>query len=71
MAESGVKIHIDSSEIDIALEKAQRLTELLGEAQTIIRSLSGSYIHCVDTFINNRGRSVERMFDEFARGGDK
>lgn len=36
-----VKIQIDSDELDIAIEKASRLAELLGEVQQIISSLSG------------------------------
>lgn len=36
-----VKIEVDSDELDIAIEKANRLVELLREAQQIISSLSG------------------------------
>lgn len=33
-------IHIDCTELDVAIEKANRLTELLREASNIIDSLS-------------------------------
>lgn len=71
MAESSFKIHIDSSEIDIALEKAQKLTELLGEAQEIVKSMSGLQVYRVDEFTDGLELSMERMFNELARGGDK
>lgn len=38
--EPQVNISLDSEELDIALEKANRLIELLREAQQIIDSLS-------------------------------
>lgn len=40
MANKEFSIKVDSSDIDLAIEKANRLVELLREAATIIDSLS-------------------------------
>lgn len=37
-----IKITVDSSDIDLAIEKANRLVELLREASSIIDSLSSA-----------------------------
>jgi len=39
--EPGLKIEVDNTKLDEALEKAERLVELLREAQQIIHSFSG------------------------------
>lgn len=38
--EQTIKIEIDDEELDVAIEKANRLVELLQEAKQIINSLS-------------------------------
>lgn len=40
MKEKQLKIIVETVELDLALEKAKRLVELLKEAQTIVNSLS-------------------------------
>lgn len=38
--ERSVELHVDATDLDAAIEKANRLVELLREASNIIRSLS-------------------------------
>ena len=42
MNKNEISVHVDVIELDIAIEKANRLKELLQEVQTLIYLLSGA-----------------------------
>lgn len=55
------KVLVDFSELDTAIEKANRLVELLREASDIIDSLSGRAISSADDVVDKVMRALGTM----------
>ena len=62
-AEPTIKVNIDFDELNEAIEKANKLVELLREAKQIVSSLNQKEI-CTDEFIPRLQESVLKVLSE-------